>query len=389
VEFSFSKEPGVILIKHLISMMPYGVDMHVYFATKDQNIYNAVYLNGKLNKYEVSDDVELDKVFEIRKPRKNTYSWEINRNLLTPITESKSKTIQFSINNEDDHSILSMRFNSCNDNNNDVVFISFKPELSFFGIDGGRISMNTENKTLIANMLYKSSIAVLEQAQKDLQNLKQFADKTKTTINSVKISKDQLKTLRDEHHRIIVSIAQNFISGLSKKYSVDFIFTDECIKSLKNFSSNLPRLQKIVENAAQYAYNLNSFNNSKTIIIEEEYLEFDSSDLANKAAKEKQAVKTANSRKPNKKERAAAMLDKIEIAVKRVMANNERITGVTVGKAFEIPISPAAITDYLRKHTKEIIEILASDSSLYPEARIRFRPLQNIIPEKQISSRIA
>ncbi|MDD4148776.1 MAG: hypothetical protein PHE33_01990 [Bacteroidales bacterium] len=389
MEFSFTKEPGIILIKHLISMMPYGVDMHVYFATINQSIYKAVYLKGKLNQYEVSDDSELEKVFEIRKPRKNPYSWEINRDLLTPIAELKSKAIQFNISNEDDHSILSMRFNSYSDNNNDVVFISFKPELSFFGIEGGRISMNTENKTLIANMLYKSSITVLEQAQKDLQNLNKFADKTKTTINSVKISKNKLKHLRDEHHRIIVSIAQNFISGFSAKYCVDFVFTDECIESLKNFSSNLPRLQKIVENAAQYAYNLNSFGKNKTIIIEEEYLEFDSSDLDKKATYETPTIKTESSRKPNKKERAAAMLDKIEMAVKRVMANKERITGVTVGKAFETPISAAAITDYLRKHCDEINEILALDHSLYPESRSRFRPLQNIIPEKKSSSKSA
>ena len=361
-------------------MMPYGVDMYMYYAAKNTAIYRADYKSSQIIQFEITDDNELSRAFEIRKPKKNPYSWEINRQAFSTFKSAENKAIQFNINNEDDHSILSMRFNSAYDNNNDVVFISFKPELSFFGIEGGRISMNTENKTLIANMLYKSCIAVLNQSQEDYQHLNEFTKKTRTTINSVKVYKDKLKQLREEHYRTIISFAQNLISGLSSKYNIDFVFTDECIEALKNFSSNLPRLQKIVENAAEYAYNLNSHRQLRTIIIEEEYLEFDNSDLENKIEKPQ---KTPESLRPDKKERAAAMLDKIERAVKRVIANKERINGINVGKAFDPPISAAAITDYLKKHFDEINEIVDSDPSLYPESRAHFRPLQNVIPEKK------
>ena len=74
------------------------------------------------------------------------------------------------------------------------------------------------------------------------------------------------------------------------------------------------------------------------------------------------------------------MLNKIELAVKTVMANKERVTGINVGKAFEKPISAAAITDYLKKHFNEVNEILAENPSKFPEARANFKPLINIIP---------
>ncbi|MBN2779059.1 MAG: hypothetical protein JXR36_15585 [Bacteroidales bacterium] len=380
MEFSFAKEPGIVLLKHLTSMMPYGVDMYMYYAARDTAIYRADYKNSQITQFEITDDNELNQAFEIRKPKKNPYSWEISREVFSNFISAENKAIQFNINHEEDHSVLSMRFNSANDQNNDVVFISFKPELSFFGIEGGRISMNTENKTLIANMLYKSCVSVLNQSQQDLQHLNEFTKKTRTTIDSVKVYKDKLKQLREEHHRNIISIAQNLISGLSTKYHIDFVFTDECVEAIKNFSSNLPRLQKIVENAAEYAYNLNSYRHLRTVIIEEEYLEFDNSDLENRSEMHQ---KTPESVRPDKKERAAAMLDKIERAVKRVMANKERINGINVGKAFDPPISAAAITDYLKKHFDEINEIVNSDPSLYPESRAHFRPLQNVIPEKK------
>jgi uncharacterized lipoprotein YehR (DUF1307 family) len=358
--------------------------MQAYYSALEDALYKTTYKDGRLENTEITEDDAIEFALEIRQSRKNPYSWDLSPEVFENHQSSKEKHIQFNISNENDHLILSMRFNSISDKNNDVVILNFRPELSFFGIEGGRIKMNTENKTMIANLLYKSSVAVLSQANEDHHNLNLFANKTKTAINSVKLYKEKLKQLRQEHHKNTVSIAQSFITGLSQKYCVDFIFTDESIESLKNFSSNLPRLQNIVENAAIYAYNLNSFNKSKTIIIEEEYLEYGDSDIL-----EKPTHKTVNTNsiRPDRKERAEKMLERIELAVKRVLANKERITGVTVGKAFERPISAAAITDYLKKHFNEINEILESNPSKYPESRRYFRPLQNIIiiPQKKIS----
>lgn len=377
MEFSFSKEPGLVILNHLSSMLPVGVDIQVYFCNKTGDIFKSEYKNGKTETHEINDDNELSQVFDIRKQRKNPYSWELSREQLDFIKSAGKRNIQFSLQNENEHLMLSMRYNSIFDKNNDVVFLSFREDMSFFGIEGGHIKMNTENKTIIANLLYKSSVSILQVAQEDYDSLKKFTSKTQTTISNVKQYKDKLKQLREDHHKNIVSIAQSFIQNLSKKYCVEFIFTDECINALKDFSSNLPRLQDIVENAALYAYNLNSFRKKGTVTIEEEYLELGQSDIS---ARTETARNVRTSYKLNRKERAEIMLNKIELAVKRVMANKDRVTGINVGKAFETPITAAAITDYLKKHFDEINEILEENPSRFPEARANFKPLQNVIP---------
>lgn len=361
-------------------MMPMGVDIQAYYCSTNKQILNSTYKNGNSSTKEIKTDNELNKVYDIRKPRKNPCSWEISSSDMELLQGIEKKSVQFTLENENDHLVLVMRFNSLFDSNNDVIILNFRPELSFFGIEGGQIKMNTESKTIISNLLYKSSIAVLQQSQEDYKNHKKFSDKTRSTIDNVKLYKEKYKQLSEDHHKNIVNIAQSFISGLSTKYCVEFVFTNECIDALKGFSSNLPRLKVIVESAAEYAYNLNSFSKSRMLIIEEEYLDLGVADTISKNNENTQAKPKI---KQGRRERAESMLSKIEQAVKIVIANKENITGVNVGKAFKSPISAAAITDYLKKHFEEINEILDENPSKYPESKQYFKPLKNIIRESK------
>lgn len=355
--------------------------MYVYFATEGTRLYRADYKNSDLSVKEILDDEEISTAIDIRKAKKNPYNWELNPDKLKAVTSSGQKSIQFSISNEDDHLVLSMRFASMYDKENDVVFIVFRPDLGIFGIEAGRISLNTDNKTLIANILYKSGVSVLNQAQEDLKTFRAFTQKTKSAIDSVKVYKEKLKQLSDEHHKNTVVLAQNFISGLSVRYGKSFVFTDECIESLKHFSSDLPRLQVIVENAAVYAYNLNSDTSGQLITIEEEYLEFIDSDLST------QGTENASRRKPvnaDETMRTEIFLNKLENAVKRALANKEKPIGNNVAVYMEPAVTSAALTLYLKKYSETVNEILDSDYTKFPQSRKHFKPLQNVIVSSKL-----
>lgn len=382
MEFSFAKEPGIILIKHLSSLIPSGADMYVYFAAEGPRLFKADYKASALDVSEIIDDEELSKAIDIRKAKKIQYNWELLPEILHTATLSGQRNIQFSISNEDDHLVLSMRFNSIYDKENDVVLVFFRPDLGIFGIEAGRISLNTDNKTLIANILYKSCVSVLSQATEDLAAFRDFTHKTKTAIDSVKVYKEKLKQLSDEHHKNTIVLAQNFISGLSAKYGKSFIFTDECIESLKNFSSDLPRLQSIVENAAVYAYNLNSSVSGQLLTIEEEYLEFSDSDLHNQDKESLNRKRNVNS---DETFRTEVFLNKVENAVKRCLANKEKPIGNNVAQYMEPAVTSAAITLYMKKYSDTINGILDADSTKFSQARKCFKPLQNVI----VSSKLA
>lgn len=382
MEFSFNKEPGIVLIKHLSSLIPAGADMHCYFASGDSRLYRADYKNSELLIKEVKDDDDLLNVTDIRKPKKIQYNWEMDPEALLNVTKSGQKNIQFSILQEDDHLVLSMRFLSQYDAQNDVIYVFFRSGLGIFGIETSRINLNAENKTLIANILYKSCTSVITQAYNDRDTFRNFTIKTRSAIDSVKIYKDKLKQLSNEHHKNMIVLARNFISGLSESYGCSFEFTDECIESLKNFSSDLQRLQSIVENAAVYAYNLNSASGSPIITIEEEYLQFTVSDIISTKSENSLKKKITDAEDIYKTE---IYLNNLENAVKRCIANKEKPTGENVAVYMEPARTSASITIYLKKYSSDINTILDSDHLKFSQSRKHFKPLQNVILDSKLA----
>lgn len=382
MEFSFTKEPGIVLIKHLSSLIPSGADIFCYYASEDTRLYRADYKNSELSIREIDEDDELLRVADLRKPKKVQHSWEMDPDAWLNVTKSGQKTIQFSILQEEDHLVLNMRFNSAYDEQNDVIYILFRSGLGIFGIEASRISLNTENKTLISNILYKSCASAISQAYADRDAFRSFTVKTRSAIESVKVYKDRLKQLSDEHHKNMVVLAQNFIAGLSSKYGCSFVFTTECIDSLKNFSSDLPRLQSVVENAAVYAYNLNSHLKNNLITIEEEYLQFIGSDINKSGLGGLEAKKSISN---DETFRTEMFLNKLENAVRRCIANKEKPIGNNVSLYMEPPVTSAALTIHLKKYIKNVNDIIDADPTKFPQSKKNFKPLQNVILDSKLA----
>jgi hypothetical protein len=106
LEFSFNKEPGIVLIKHLSSLIPAGADMYCYFASGDSRLFKADYKNSELLLKEIKEDDDLLNVTDIRKPKKIQYNWEMDPDALLNVTKTGQKNIQFSIMQVDEHCYL-------------------------------------------------------------------------------------------------------------------------------------------------------------------------------------------------------------------------------------------------------------------------------------------
>ncbi|MCK9255584.1 MAG: hypothetical protein GX793_01590 [Bacteroidales bacterium] len=387
MDFSFAKDSAYVLLKHLSSLFPAGVDIYSYYLSENTKIYKAEYKNSNINLVEINTDEDLNQISNLRKPKKVEYSWEIEYDILQKLKTHAKQDFQFSIDTEEQRLNLNLRFNSPFDDQHDIVFLVFKQDLGFMGIDLSRSNLNTEYKKLIANIIYKSCISVLTQAKQDKQAFSKFTKKTKLALSSFNVYKDKLEQLREEHHKNIINLANNFIQDLSKKLNCNFIFTNQCIEALKDFASDLPRLQAITESAAIYAYNLNFPSSNNLITIEAEYLLLSDSDILK--------TKTENIVKPEPGFESSAnitniesYLNKIEIAVRKCLANKMKPIGVNVANFMEPAVSSASITMYLKKNSEEINKILDEDSSIFPQARKYFKPLQNVVHYNPLSEKL-
>lgn len=372
---TFTKEQGIIILDYLSSVIQAGVDMYIYFADSKIRILKYEYKNKEKYLNEVLCDNELSLIHEIRKSRKKVYSWELAKDFRDSNVANKKQAFQLNITDELEHFVLLLRFICPYDSNNDVVFIRFRKDLSFIGIEGSEIPFIPEVKTTLANMLYKSTCEVLNSAKNDLSFFESFSKKTMSLLSNVKKNEEDLNSYKDRYERLLLSIVNGIVDDYSKKYLKSFILTNESIEVLKNYLGEEPKLRKIVENAIDYAYNLNFYNNESIISIEKEYFDFSYTDvIVNKSINTEKTTK-----KESREDRAINMLVKIEYAVRKLIANNEKIIGINVGNEFDPPISAPAITDFLKNYSQEINKILSSDLNMCTESRKLFSPLKNIM----------
>jgi len=384
LDLSFFSEAGIIALKQLASMLPIGIEMFCYYCSYKNSYHRAEFVNSELIITPITNDDELAYVFELRKPRKNPYSWTKKPQL---IASTEKKEIQLVLDDEKDVNTLQLRFKSDIDFNNDVLIVSFREDLGFLGIDFGRQNLNTQNKSLIAEILLRSCNAAIKNAKKDAQEFLKFSDQTKKTLDNLKNYKLKLKEFSSEHHKNILVFTKTLLSDLGNKFGCTFELTSESVELLKSYNSSLERLKSIIIKAAEFAYSLNSLSSKEElIVIEEEYFDFSISDVIELDNKENINVAQKDSNKYiDKNKRVEQYLDRLENAVKRAIANKEKVTGENVSKYMEPEVSAASITIYIKTNSDTINQILTSDITKYPQSRKYFKPLRNIIPISKLA----
>lgn len=376
--FTFNHEAGLIALNHLHDMIPFGVELHSYFINSEKKYFYAEKSERTDQVLEITEEDQVISIKNFRKNLKTSTSWLLKTNLPL-INDMKIKSNQFEIFDENEHLALCLRINSMYDDQNDVICIVFKPGANIFGIDTGKISLTTENKNFIANILYKSVTSILKNSFNDKQQLEKFSEKTIELINKGKQYKKSLVQSREDYHRSIINIAENYLKEYSDVYDIDFVFSEEAIDHLKSFNSNPVRLKDIIGNAANFAFNLKT-GKSDLISIEGDYLDVRASDIYDNT--EKTVDKNLDINKLSREARIERMLDDLENAVKKVLANKDKPVGKNVGAACSPSKSAAAITDYVKKNQVSINKILNKYPTRWHLLRESFRPVQNIIVQR-------
>lgn len=382
MNLSFTNDQGMIILNHLSAIFPAGVDMFVYSKNREGSIIKCEYKNEKKSTTEFTDDSPLQSIYDIRKPRKNRYSWELDNEFRESNLSEKNNTYQFQIGDESKHSVLSMRFNSPYDSLDDVVFLRFREELSFLGIEGSEVKFATSIKAVFANILHRSVQSVITSAKSDFNFYGLLSEQFKLSINKTSLKSNELLVYKENFQKAVSDISDNIRKEYSDKYNKDFIFTDESLNELEKYSGHISKLEPILRNAAEFAYYINISTDNKIIPIESHYLDFSVNDII----PDMPANQNEKITKENQEQRIFNRLRDIENAVKKLKANNININGINVGKTIMPAISAAAITDFLKKHADEINILLEKFPELFTLSRTEFKPLANVIRHKYKAS---
>jgi len=148
------------------------------------------------------------------------------------------------------------------------------------------------------------------------------------------------------------------------KEAVEMQLSKEAINKLLHFNLSIEEVEKTLTNTIEAV--INKYNPLGYYLISKEDI------VVAHLSEIKLSVREQNL---NKTEH---FLDRYEEAVKLLLSKNEKVTGLNIGNACYPKVSPAAISDVLKKHQKKMVSLFQKYPNKWSNLRKHFKPIVNI-----------
>ena len=308
-----------------------------------------------------SSSFDIDQLDQLRK-QKLRYSW-----LSSPFTREVREREQLQIHTEYDNHTLLIRFPNKSVGLNDLLFIFFKNEEQLFRFTSKSAKLSTELKQSIASVYVRNLDVIRQQILEDKKIYKILSEHINNSEEVERLNKNESdinKGKQQEFYKsLIQKISSEFISD--SHYSIDW--TDEAIDRLIEESTRIEDLENRIKKALIIAVNEEA-NSSLIIKIKARHI----SQIGNTPAKSIQKNTI-----DEKHKRTYSLLDRYEKSALQVLQAQLSLTGTNLGKHLDPPVSAAAISDAIRKHSSKITLLLNEYPNKWEIIRKQFRPIQN------------
>lgn len=352
--YTFLKHPFYYLLENSGSMVA-GLEkcVAVFYDSTSSEIEVLSY-DGE---FLVVDYEDLNFVKQLRKSKKQV-NWikegQVGFNLST------SQVEQLSFKDEQNSSVLEMRFPSPFDGNYDVIYFYFKNNIGNFRLSNTEESMAVTVKEVIQNILYKQVSLIIDS---NINNAEIHNKISKTFKNgSLQERIDQLEV---EKFEMAKSNYSYLLDKLTESETVEFALSSASIRELSELNLSLKEVEFVLLHSLEVL--MNKVNPVR-------FYELSSSDLV-LAIPETKSVLTVKQENLNK---TKLYLDKYEAAAKVLKSKGQRVTGLNIGDNCYPRVSPAAISDILKKHQKKIIMLFQQYPEKWVVVRSQFKPIIKI-----------
>tara|TARA_R110001592_G_scaffold95393_2_gene274884 strand:- start:1849 stop:2922 length:1074 start_codon:yes stop_codon:yes gene_type:complete len=322
----------------------------------------------QLEVLEFSDKLEhlaIDDVAYINDLRKakEKYNW-INQSQV-PFETSKAEFGQLTFDDEKNNSVLELRFKSKYDNRYDVLYLFFKSNIGNFKLASIDEAMAVAVKEVIQRLLHQQISLIIY--ENELNST--IHDKISTSFNHVDLQVE-VERIKKEKFSQSKSIFNYILNKLIHKESFEMVLSNSAIEKLLSLNIELEHIEQVLLESIEVIVNKHKLFNFYEITAKDILINSTIGENNTVSIKQEQLIKTAQ------------FLDKYETAAKLLISKNEKITGLNIGSNCSPEVSPAAISDVLKKHNKKIAVLLSTYPNKWTTIRKEFKPLRNIV-EKQ------
>ena len=298
------------------------------------------------------------------------YDWYNKQNLPFEIEiNDKSKTID--IFSELQNIVLLIRVPDELNQYNDLVFLYLNENPSNFGVTNSINPLTTDNKSIIAFLLYNTIKTFTDRQSHDREVLRANNSKTRQIINNTESLKYELQKTKENYGYSLVKLCQQYVKNWTDVTGKKYILSAGLLEKIKSYKGEIKNLEKIIEETVSYVDNLYLDDNEEIEILEW-HLHFNFTES-------KRTDSAITDKKDHRYAKTLSLLDKLEKAALVVKSKSLKLTGTNVGQACPVPISAPAISDALYNHKSKINTLV----ELYPERwetlKLEFKPVMNIM----------
>ncbi|MDZ7740831.1 MAG: hypothetical protein U5Q03_03550 [Bacteroidota bacterium] len=371
-QFTFSENNLESFIRHAHHWVP-GIDkmIAVYYDEKTDSmqgrLVSGTAAERKTEVLNVLDSRDVTGRMRIDQSRFNWY----NRDDLPFDLEKKSRR-EASIFSELDNIVLLLRFRNTSDKLNDLLFIYFNRNFGSFGLSNATKRLSTDNKQIIATLLYNSFNTQIYQNKQDREVLQNIRSHTNALMGEVEKLKRDLQRTRSDYGESLVNLCMEYIRTFSTENNRNYLLGEEAKNKIKTFKGNIKYLSAIIRESIIFAENIHAGDDFDEILIKDYHINLDNYDT--ESVDEKQSGETGD-----KYTRTTHLLDKLENAARTVIGRRQSLTSGNVGEACPTPITAPAITDALKKHRNKILHLFNAYPEKWEIIRREFRPVRNLI----------
>ncbi len=352
-------------------MLPAMSKANVFYYNEKERSVLKIEWNGS---EQIQSTVPPHSKVLIQKIRKNKTltTWTNTKDL--SFENGERKKLQYDISDEQENTVLLLKFLNPFDGHYDLIYLYLDPALSQFKMSTEHQTLSTENKDIIAKTMLEAIAFTLDQAAGNKQILNNIINAKKQEAEERNKLSSELDKLKKNYAKSILNFSLHHLDKISKESGVRFTLSEGASEKLMTYFGDFESLEGIIKNAASAAYNL-SYDHSQITIDAGHLILYSYS----KASEEHMKQRT-----DNKYAKSVIYLDRYEEAAQRLLLKDMAINGKNVAQ-FCIPaVSAAAITINIRAHRENIIILMDRHPDKWTVLREHFKPVQNILKDQHL-----
>lgn len=364
---SFTESPSLCLLRFAVEAID-GIDkgLMIYYQMPGNKLVVQSALKTQDREWEIQsiNTEEFFEYFRNERQRKGQYQWLGTEDLPFEVSNRNSLTIF----DELDRNILLLRFPDESDQASNLLYLYFNPRYKSTFLTSEKQSFTTSEKSLMAQIIHRNLSTFLNWIINEKKSFEQFVSHTQHLAIRFQNEKSKVELFEKRAGQSLVEFSNDILLELSQAHHKKANLSPAAEVLIRNFSGKISELKEILSNAFYYSLLLNRQN--QEIIIEEWQMNIENT-----------YARRFKPQSLNKERfgRAGELLSRLELAAQNVLNEHLPLTGKNLGNHCEKPISAPAISEALKKHKSEIIELLTQYPEQWPILREEFTPIKNIL----------